>query len=60
MSSKRFFVDKNNADGLQTTTTQVGGGSKTSAKAAVLKARMRAIDADRRGSNWYTIREGRK
>ena len=60
MSSKRYFVDKHNGDGPGIQSTQVGGGSKTHAKAYALKARMRAIDAQRHGSNWYTTREGRK
>jgi hypothetical protein len=60
MSSKRYYVDKNNADGQGIKTTQCGGGSKTVGKAYRLKAEMRAIDAKRHGSNWYSVREGRK
>jgi hypothetical protein len=62
MSGKRYFVDKHNADTVsgKHQSMQVGGGSKTTAKANALKARMRAIDAARGGSNWYTTREGSK
>jgi len=62
MSSKRYFVDKHDGTtgASQAPVSQVGGGSKTVAKANALKAQMRAVDAQRHGSNWYTVREGRK
>ncbi len=59
MSSKRYAVNKHHGDlgrtAASTPVTQCGSASKTLAKAHDLKAKMRAIDAARHGSNWYTV-----
>ncbi|MCY1141398.1 hypothetical protein OWR29_25650 [Actinoplanes sp. Pm04-4] len=58
MSARRFFVFKK--DGDTGRVSQVGTGSKTFAKAQKHRAQMRAVDAQRHGSNSYTFSEGRK
>lgn len=56
MSSKRYFVDKTDAD--TKSTSQVGGGSKTVDKALGLRQQMK--DQQERGSSAsFSIREGR-
>lgn len=62
MSSRRYFVDKHDGDnstGAGDPVSQVGGGSKTSAKAQQVTARMRAQQTPG-SSNWFTVREGKK
>lgn len=57
MSGKRWFVNK--TDGQTGQTTQVGGGSKTGAKAQDLRQRMRAQQKTG-DSNSFGVSEGRK
>jgi hypothetical protein len=56
MSSKRFFVTKNDGDGRK---NPVGGGSKTGAKARDVVQRARALQP-RGSSASFTVAEGRK
>ncbi len=59
MSSRRWFVDRTDNNGISAKTNQCGGGSKTPEKALELKQRMRA-QQERGSSNSFTVREGRK
>jgi hypothetical protein len=59
MSSKRWYVDKNDGTGSRYNTHQVGGGSRTPDKAAALRERMRQ-QQPRGSSASFTFREGRK
>ncbi len=59
MSSKRWFMDRNDGRGLTGETHQVGGGSKTPEKAQQLRQRMRAQQL-KGSSASFAVREGRK
>lgn len=52
--AKKFVVIKSEDNGRGIEKTQVGHVSKTMAQAEDLRARMRAVDAQRHGSAWYT------
>lgn len=57
MSAKRFFIFK--TDGQTGKVTQVGGGSKTVAKATALRQRMRATRTLGSSDSFSLPREGR-